>query len=194
MPVLKKKAKEICKDDWRGFLKAYYEKMSVSHEENLLCAFVVAQAPCDFTEKWSRIQEFVPRIENWAVCDSLCAAFKAAEKNKKEVWEKLKAYIQSEREFERRFAVCMLMDYFLCEEYIGEVLNIFATMNSDGYYCQMALAWALSVSYVKFPEKTEELLKKKELPVSVQNKCIQKIRESRRVSETDKKNIAAYKL
>ena len=59
-----------------------------------------------------------------------------------------------------------------------------------GKQTALALAIALELSL----KETEELLKKKELPVSVQNKCIQKIRESRRVSETDKKNIAAYKL
>ncbi len=59
---------------------------------------------------------------------------------------------------------------------------------------QMAVAWAISICYVKFPKETEELLKKRSLSKFVQNKSIQKIRGSRRVSRETKDMLTAYKL
>ena len=57
----------------------------------------------------------------------------------------------------------------------------------------MAIAWALSVIYIKFPVETEEYLKNNSLPTKTLNKAIQKIRESNRVDKTTKKNILSYK-
>ena len=57
----------------------------------------------------------------------------------------------------------------------------------------MAVAWAISVCYVKFRDKTLKLLKIKELDIFVQNKAIQKIRESFRVSDEDKEMLKKYK-
>ena len=53
----------------------------------------------------------------------------------------------------------------------------------------MAAAWAVSVCYVKFPEKTEVFLRKNLLDDFTHNKAIQKIRESYRVSKEDKERL-----
>jgi len=58
----------------------------------------------------------------------------------------------------------------------------------------MGIAWALSVCYIKFPQETEALLKKQELTPFVQNKAIQKIRESLRVSAEEKQLLLQYKI
>ena len=61
------------------------------------------------------------------------------------------------------------------------------------YYVQMAAAWLLSVCYVKFPERTERFLEKNDLDDFTQNKAIQKIRESYRVSKEDKERLNRLK-
>jgi len=194
LPKLRAMAKEILADDWQSFLQQFFELSSHSHEEKLLCGFVIAGAKFDFSEQWQMVKQFVPYIDNWAVCDSFCAALKQVGKNLSFVYSELKPYIDSEAQFERRFAVCLLMDYFLLPEYIDDALRIFYEMNSEGYYCAMGIAWALSVCYIKFPQETEALLKKQELTPFVQNKAIQKIRESLRVSAEEKQLLLQYKI
>ena len=56
-------------------------------------------------------------------------------------------------------------------------------------YVKMAAAWAVSVCYVKFPEKTEVFLRKNLLDDFTHNKAIQKIRESYRVSKEEKERL-----
>ena len=57
----------------------------------------------------------------------------------------------------------------------------------------MAVAWALSVCYVKFPQKTMLLFKDNRLDDFTYNKALQKILESNRVSDSDKSIIRGMK-
>ena len=57
----------------------------------------------------------------------------------------------------------------------------------------MAVAWAVSVCYVKFPEKTRAFLLNNELDDFTHNKSIQKIRESYRVSKAEKEELKGWK-
>ena len=57
----------------------------------------------------------------------------------------------------------------------------------------MAIAWAISVAFVKFPETTIIYLKNNNLDDWTYNKALQKICESLRVSKETKKIIKAMK-
>ena len=57
----------------------------------------------------------------------------------------------------------------------------------------MAVAWTLSVCYVKFPEKTRTLMENNTMDDFTHNKTIQKIRESYRVSKEEKEELKALK-
>ena len=98
-------------------------------------------------------------------------------------------YLESNKEYEIRFAVVSFLDYFISEEYIREILKILGSIKHEGYYVKMAVAWAVSVCYVKFPERTWELLEGNELDDFTHQKSIQKIRESFRVSKEEKDRL-----
>lgn len=88
--------------------------------------------------------------------------------------------------------VCLL-DFFVQEAFIDRILNCFSDIHHEGYYVKMAVAWAVSVCYVKFPEKTEDFLLKNTLDDFTHNKAIQKIRESYRVSKEEKERLNQWK-
>ena len=48
----------------------------------------------------------------------------------------------------------------------------------SGYYVRMAIAWAISVCYVNYPQLTLRYLQKTTLDTFTYNKALQKIRES----------------
>ena len=60
-------------------------------------------------------------------------------------------------------------------------------------YAKMAVAWALQVCYVKFPEKTRWLLENNSMDDFTHNKAIQKIRESYQVSREEKDELGRMK-
>ena len=87
----------------------------------------------------------------------------------------------------------MMLDYFIDDKYIDDVLNILDNIKHDGYYVKMAVAWTISVAFVKFQDKTMKYLKKNNLDDWTYNKSLQKICESLRVSKETKKAIKEMK-
>lgn len=192
LPQLRTIAKEIIKGDWQQFISD--AEGSNIYEIIMLRGLVIATVPCEYNERLKMIAGFVPAINNWAVCDCVTASIKSAAKNLPETFTFLKPYLESCEEFELRFGVVMLMDYFITEEYIDRVLEIYQNIRHEAYYVNMALAWALSVCFVKFREKTLAVFQSQPLSPWVQNKAIQKCRESRRVTAEDKEMLLQYKL
>ncbi len=47
-----------------------------SFEEIMLKGMVIGCAKCSIEERLSFIQSFIPKINNWSVCDSFCASLK----------------------------------------------------------------------------------------------------------------------
>ncbi len=104
------------------------------------------------------LEKFIPYINNWAICDCSCATYKFMRDFPKEWLPFLKSYLCSTQEYEIRFAVVCLLDFFINEVYIDEVLDLLLQVHHEGYYVKMAVAWAISVCYVKFPEKNRKSL------------------------------------
>ena len=189
-PDLRKLAKEITKGDWETFLE---KNDRTWYENDILQALVTASAKMEPEERLRRVREFLPRIENWAVCDIFCGSLKDAEKYPELYWEFLKPYFQSEKPYEIRFAVVMLLSHFVKEEYLKDAFAYFDGIHVDHYYVRMAVAWAVSIYFVHFPEETFRYLRKNQLDDWTYNKALQKIIESYRVSPETKTQIRAMK-
>lgn len=191
VPVLRKLAKEIAKGDWRGFTEL--SAGSDVYEMNMLCGMVTALAKCDFEEKLTYVERFVPGINNWAVCDIVCGDLKDVKKNRERMFAFIRPYLASEREYEVRFAVVILMQYFLTDEYITDVLGIYDGIRHEGYYVKMAVAWGVSLCFIKYREITLDYLLSCNLDDFTYNKSIQKMTESFRVSREDKEMLRLMK-
>ncbi|PJI08995.1 MULTISPECIES: DNA alkylation repair protein [Clostridium] len=190
LPELRKLAKKIAKDDWRNFINVSDGKY---FEENMLQGMVIGYAKMDIEKRLKYITEFIPKINNWSLCDSFCNGLKFTVDNMEKVFEFIKPYLLSEKEFEVRFAVVMILDFYINEGYINEILKLFDTVKHSGYYAKMAVAWAVSICYVKFPSETMEYLKNNTLDDFTYNKALQKITESFRVDKDTKNNIRSMK-
>lgn len=191
VPKLRAVSKQILKDDWRLFLQEAED--SDIYEMIMLYGMVMAGAKCDFAEKLDYVTQFVPQIDNWGVCDIVVGALKDVKKHPEEMYAFLQCYLTSEKEFELRFAIVVLMSYYLNDEYIDRVLEWYGTIKHEGYYVKMAVAWGVSVCFVKYREKTLAFLEAGRLEPWTQNKAIQKIRESYRVSAEDKEFLKRFK-
>lgn len=184
VPILRKFAKELEKNN----LSKDVLKMNPQYyEEKMLQGMLIG-----FNKKISiqnileQIEEFIPKIDNWAVCDTFCAGLKITNKYSDEVWEFLQRYLGSNKEFELRFVIVMILDYYVKQEYLKSIFKIVNGIKHDGYYVKMAVAWLVSVCYIKYPTETLEYLKTNNLDDWTYNKSIQKIIESYRVDEAEK--------
>ena len=190
VPELRKMAKEIASNDYKDFLDNAQDEY---YEELLLQGLVIGYAKIQIEETFEYLKKFVPKINSWAVCDTKCSNLKITKKYMKEMWNFLKQYINSDKEYEIRFALVMYLNYFLADEYIDEILQKIDKIENKEYYVQMAIAWLVSFAYIKQREKTEVFLQKNNLDEFTQNKSIQKICESYRVSNEEKEKLRKYK-
>ena len=85
-----------------------------------------------------------------------------------------------------------MLNYYLHDEYIDKVLDLVSKIKSDDYYVKMAMSWLMSISYIKYKEKTLVYLVniKDEF---VYNQALNKIVDSRRISDDEKKFIKNLK-
>lgn len=74
------------------------------------------------------------------------------------------------------------------------MLNLVASVQSEEYYVQMMQAWYFATALAKQPNVTLPLIQSQILSPFVQNKTIQKARESRRISAEMKEDLFAWKL
>lgn len=191
IPTLRKVAKEIALIDSTGFLEIFTPN---SYEETMLAAIVTAQLKMPIDEKLNYVRKFIPLIDDWATCDTFCSSFKLKKDEIPVVWNFISEYFFSDEEYLVRFSVVMMLDHFVTEDYIDSVLKILPQIKHEGYYVKMAVAWAVSICFIRFRDKTLALISQKTLDDFTQNKSIQKIRESLRVSPEDKKLLLDFKL
>ena len=179
LPILRKLSKDLSKNNYEDYLNndnaKYYEEVMV---EGLIIGYIKT----DNETRLKYIRNFVPKINNWAVCDSFCNNLKFTKKSMSEVWDFILPYASSKNEFDVRFAVVMMLNFYIVDDYIDSVLSVLNNIHHDGYYVKMAVAWAISFAYIHFPDKTLFFLKNNNLDNFTYNKSLQKIIESNRVS------------
>ncbi|HEX2986277.1 MAG TPA: DNA alkylation repair protein [Caproiciproducens sp.] len=190
LPELRRLARVIAaKEDWKSFLAA----PAASFEETMLQGMVIGYVKSDVEELLKGVATFVPKIDNWSVCDSFCIGLKFVKDHRECVWEFLQPYFDSNREYEVRFALVTLLDFFITQEYIERVFPVLDSVCQNGYYAKTAVAWAVSMCFVKFPELTGAYLFHNSLDDFTYRKSLQKIVESKSVALSDKQKIRAMK-
>ena len=188
IPELRKFSKKIAKEDYKYFLEN--DDFS-SFELKLLHAFVIGYVKDEIKVILKYFKEFIPQVDDWAVNDSLCQNFRIARKYPDIVWDFLMKYKNSKKEFESRIVATVLLSHYLNDEYIDRVIEVLDSLNTDKYYAQMGVAWAIATVMGKYPEKCLKYLKSKDCHLDdiTIKRTKQKIRESFRVSDKIKEII-----
>ena len=85
MPELRRLSRQIVKGNAEEYLAL---AGAGSHEEILLHGMVIGALDCDFETLKGYIVGFVPKISNWAVCDSFCSGLKQFGKEQQAAYER----------------------------------------------------------------------------------------------------------
>ncbi len=186
IPDLRKIAKEIVSEDPIYFLEN--NPLDI-FELASLHAMVLGLMKSDLNVILKYVKDFIPYINDWSVNDTFCQTFKIAKKYQKEVWVFLNNYFNSNKEFELRVVVVMMMCHFINDEYINSVIEFIDQTKNDGYYYKMGCAWCLQVIMVRYPDLCYNYLKYNHLDDWTFNKAIRKMIESYRISDDMKGKI-----
>ena len=188
-PELKKIAKEIG-DTSLG--KSFIETLSHRYfEEYQLHAFIISNIK-DYQSCLKEVKRFLPYIDNWATCDQLCP--KVFSKHKEELINEIKEWLKSDHLYTKRFAIKMLMSFYLDDSFNKEHLKLVSNIKSEEYYLNMMIAWYFATALAKQYDSTIKYLEDKKLSPWVHNKTIQKALESYRINDEQKSYLRSLRL
>ena len=190
VPVLREYAKRIAKEQGEAALTGE----DIYYEEKMLRGMIIGYMKTDTQNRIKLIEEYIPLIDNWALCDSFCPTLKFTKKNSSLMWDFIQPYLYSDKEFYIRFGIVMLLDYYINEEYIDRTLEAVQKVDTSTYYASMGAAWTLAECYLKYPGKTLPVIKSQVMDKATQNRTIQKLRDSSRVSREDKAMLTKCKI
>ena len=179
------KGNEILRNDFLSNVPHRY------FEENQLQAFIISDEK-DFDKCIDYLENFLPYIDNWATCDQLCpATFK---KNHSKLLPYINKWINSNYTYTIRFAIKLLMQHFLNEDFKPEYLEMVAKVESSEYYINMMRAWYFATSLAKQYESTITVIQEKRLDIWTHNKTIQKAIESFRITPEQKTYLRSLRV
>ena len=189
IPTLRKYAKQLMRDRGQGeFLSELPHKY---FEENNLHAFMIEQIK-DFDACVDETERFLPFVDNWATCDSMRP--KCFGENREELITYIEKWLLSEHTYTVRFAIQLLMLYYLDEEHIESSLERVSKVKSDEYYVNMMIAWFFATALAKDLIRTLPYIEGRCLSPWVHNKAIGKACESYRITDEQKKYLKTLKI
>lgn len=198
LPKMRDMAKALAKEDPERILAELEEALqrdrnAVYYEEIMIYGLVIGYAKFTDEKRREWMNRFRNYIDNWALCDSCCMTYKWMKKNPEKWWEYLESCIAEQTEFSIRFAIVCMLAHYINETYVGQVLDRCDRISHEGYYVKMAVAWAVSVCFVKYPEYTMIFLQTDHMDDFTHNKSIQKICESYRPTKEEKMQVRLLK-
>lgn len=153
------------------------------YEENNLHAFLIESIrPFDACVR--ALDAFLPYVDNWATCD--CMNPKVLWKHKQELYPHILRWLADGRLYTVRFAIGLLMRYYLDADFSPEQLALVAAIDSEEYYLKMMVAWYFATALAKQYDAALPYLLERRLPPWTHKKTIRKAIESYRVPD-DKK-------
>lgn len=188
-PLLRKRAKELA-----GTPQAEHFLQSLPHryyEENNLHAFLIEKIR-DYDTALAETERFLPYINNWATCDCFCP--KVFAKHKEELLISIRRWLGSDQTYTVRYAMGMLMRYYLDEDFQPEYLAWVAGVHSEEYYLNMMRAWYFATALAKQPDAALPWLTDRRLDVWTHNKTIQKAAESYRIPPEVKQQLRELRI
>ena len=185
MPLLRKYAKSM--EDQDAFLN---DLPHTYFEENNLHAFLIERER-DFNKCIERLDAFLPYVDNWSTCDSMKP--KVLQKEPERLLPHIKRWLSTGETYTVRYAINLLMSFYLDDHFCEEYLILVASVHSEEYYVNMMRAWYFATALAKQYETALPYLESKKLDEWTHNKTIQKAIESRRVPEEHKVYLKTLK-
>ena len=188
-PELRKYAKELLKrEDVEDFLQILPHQY---FDEFQLHAFIISGIK-DFDKCINAVSWFLPYVDNWATCDQLSP--KVFKKHHGELMKYIKTWIKSDETYTVRFAIGMLMEHFLNEDFDEKYPKMVAKVRSEEYYINMMIAWYFATALAKQYDVILPYIEEQKLDKWTHNKAIQKAVESSRITAEQKEYLKTLKV
>ena len=186
IPIIRKYAKELTKKYSIDYLinnipDDYYEEI-------LLKGFIIGNYPnLTYEELIYYIDNHLPKVIDWSMCDTFVASLKITKKYLHKLWDYINTKLKSKKEFEVRFGLVMILNYYINPDYKDKIYEVIESVNLDEFYVKMANAWLLSYMFINYFDDTINFINHNKIDKWTLRKGISKAIESYQVSDDNKK-------
>jgi len=118
---------------------------------------------------------------------------KVFKKHLPELLEHITVWLASDETYTVRFAIGMLMQFYLDDAFHPQYLDMVAAVRSEEYYVNMMIAWYFATALAKQYDAVLPYLKEHKLDAWTHNKTIQKAIESYRITDDQKMYLRSLK-
>ena len=153
------------------------------YEENNLHGMLLGQIR-DYPEAIDALDRFLPFVDNWATCDLL--VLPVLGKHLDQLLPEIDRWMASEHIYTVRFAIGLLMRYYLEEAFRPEYPDRVMHVCSEEYYINMMRAWYFATALAKQYDAILPYLTERRMDTWTHNKAIQKAIESYRITPEQK--------
>ena len=195
IPQIRNLAKEILKENDNEWI-SYVKDDSIEYfEEVLVQGLLVGYSSLLFEEKLELLKYVIPRLDSWAMTDTIVPTLKIKNSSLKIYWDFILKYLKSDKEFEVRFSIISMLDYYITDEYVDDVIKFLNCITHEGYYVKMGIAWTLAEIGIKYNNKLLSFLisNDNKLDKFTHNKTIQKMIESYRIDDEQKELLRSLR-
>lgn len=184
-PELRKLAKEM--KDSSLFLSSLPHRY---FEENQIHVFLLEKEP-DFSLAVSRVEDFLPYVDNWATCDQLRP--RVFRNHKAELLGYVKKWLASDHPYTIRYGIAMLMCHYLDADFDPVYLAWVASVQYEHYYVKMMAAWYFATALAKQYDAVLPYIENHRLEPWIHRKTIQKAIESYRITPEQKAFLRQFR-
>lgn len=188
-PVLRALAKQLYRE--QAFSDFLHDLPHKYFDENQFHAFLISEMK-DYELCMDELNRFLPFVDNWATCDQMSP--KVFKRHKAALLGQIRVWLSSERTYTVRFAVGMLMQHFLDEDFDLSYPKLVLNIHSEDYYVKMMIAWYVATALAKQYESILPFLENQSLEKWTHNKAIQKALESYRIKDDQKEYLRTLKV
>ncbi|MCM1306884.1 MAG: DNA alkylation repair protein [Bacteroides sp.] len=188
IPVMRKLAKTLVKDERFSteILPEFLKELPHRYYDEMILHGEIISKEKDYGKAIALTEEFLPYVDNWAVCDLLDP--KAFAAHKRELFQNIEQWLRSDRVYTVRFGIDMMIKHYLDGEFDISHLKLVRDTAGEDYYIKMAKAWYFATALAKHYEVAFDFLPsiKDEW---VLKKSVQKARESYRLTDERKEEL-----
>lgn len=157
------------------------------YEEILLKGFIIGKYQnLTYHELVNYIDKHLEDVCDWSMTDTFVSSLKITKKYLDELWPYLLQKICSKHEFEVRFALVMLLNYYINDTYQNKIYDVISMAKNEEYYVKMANAWLLSYMIISYFDDTLKFIRHNKFDQWTIAKGITKAIESKKIDNSQK--------
>lgn len=188
VPDMRKLAKELSKQTSFSDIFEYLKELDrTSYEQVLLAGLIINRAALDDKNAIKLAEQYIKLADSWAEIDIF--ASKRRKFNEKLWWDFAVKSLASKNEFVVRYGIIEMMANYLNKSYIEQVFANLRSVQHDGYYVRMGMAWLYATAAIDFYEQTLKEVKTAPLAAWTKRKALTKMLESSQFASVQKDEI-----